>query len=120
MLFATIRNCDDLHRLFGGQPPQLTCDFFKTNIVLVAAQRKPHQQCDMTVDRVLSISSPAGTTTTRDAVRVNYSLNCAPPVPGSSGAIVTKVVSIPKTDANGEFATVTFEELGGGGPRGGI
>ncbi|MDQ6944666.1 MAG: hypothetical protein M3169_19385, partial [Candidatus Eremiobacteraeota bacterium] len=46
VLFATIRNCDDLHRLFGGQPPQLTCDFFKTNIVLVAAQRKPHQQCD--------------------------------------------------------------------------
>ncbi|HWT05990.1 MAG TPA: hypothetical protein VN224_09565 [Xanthomonadales bacterium] len=119
VLFATIRNCDDLHRLFSGQPPQVTCDSFKSNIVLVAAQRKPHQQCDMAVDRVLSISSPAGTTTTRDAVRVNYSLNCAPPVPGSSGTVVTKVVSIPKSNANGEFATVTFEELGGGGPRGG-
>jgi hypothetical protein len=119
VLFATIRNCDDLHRLFGGQPPQFACDSFKSDIVLVAAQRKPHQQCDMAVDRVLSISSQAGTTTTRDAVRVNYTLSCAPPVPGSSGAVVTKVVSIPKTNANGEFATVTFEELGGGGPRGG-
>ena len=119
VLFATVRNCADLQRLFVGQPAQVTCDFFKSNIVLVAAQRKPHQQCDMAVDRVLSISSPAGTTTTRDAVRVNYSLTCAPPVPGSSGTIVTKVVSIPKSNANGEFATVTFEELGGGGPRGG-
>jgi hypothetical protein len=119
VLFATIRNCDDLRRLFSGQPAQLACDSFKTNIVLVAAQRKPHQQCDMAVDRVLAISSPAGTTTTRDAVRVNYSLNCAPPVPGSSGTVVTRVVSIPRSSANGEFATVTFEELGGGGPRGG-
>jgi len=119
VLFATIRNCDDLRRLFSGSVPQVACDSFKSNIVLVAAQRKPHQQCDMAVDRVLSISSPPGTNPTRDAVRVNYSLTCAPPVPGSSGAIITKVVSIPRTNANGEFATVTFEELGGGGPRGG-
>ena len=119
VLFATIRNCDDLHRLFGGQPPQFACDSFKSNIVLVAAQRKPHQQCDMAVDRVLSVSSPASTNVTRDAVRVNYSLTCAPPVPGSSGGVVTRVVSIPRSNANGEFATVTFEELGGGGPRGG-
>ena len=117
-LFATIRNCDDLHRLFSGQPPQITCDTFKSNLVLVAAQRKPHQQCDMAVDRVVAVSVPAGTNPTRDAVRVNYSLNCMPPVPGSSGAIVTKVITIPRSNANGDFGAVTFEELGGGGPRG--
>ncbi|MEA2785479.1 MAG: hypothetical protein QOF71_1583 [Candidatus Eremiobacteraeota bacterium] len=119
VLFATIRNCDDLHRLFGGQPPQFACDSFKSNIVLVAAQRKPHQQCDMAVDRVLSVSSPSAVNVARDAVRVNYSLTCAAPVAGSSGGLITKVVSIPRSNAHGEFATVTFEELGGGGPRGG-
>lgn len=119
VLFATIRNCDDLHRLFSSQPPQLSCDAFKSNIVLVAAQRKPHQQCEMVVDRVVSVSSPGSANIARDAVRVNYSLACQPPVPGSSGPLATKVFTIPRTNANGEFATVTFEELGGGGPRGG-
>jgi hypothetical protein len=119
VLFATMRNCDDLRRLFSTLPPQFACDAFKSSIVLVAAQRKPHQQCDMAVDRVVSVSSPATANPPRDAVRVNYSLNCAPPVAGSSGAVVTKVVTIPRSNGNGEFATVTFEELGGGGPRGG-
>ena len=118
VLFATIRNCDDLHRLFSGQPPQIGCDFFKSNILLVAAQRKPHQQCDMTVNNVQSISSPATEFTPRDAVRVEYALKCAPPVPGSSGNIVTRVVSIPPGNTNGPFASVTFVEQGGGGPRG--
>jgi hypothetical protein len=119
VLFATIRNCDDLHRLYTGQPPQIGCDYFKSNILLVAAQRKPHQQCDMTVNNVQSVSSPATQFTPRDAVRVEYTLKCAPPVPGSSGNLVTRVLSIPAGNANGSFASVTFVELGGGGPRGG-
>ena len=119
VLFATIRNCDDLHRLFSGQPPQIGCDFFKSNILLVAAQRKPHQQCNMTVTNVQSISTPATTFTPRDAVRVDYTLKCAPPVPGSSGNVVTRVVSIPAGNANGQFGSVTFIEPNGGGPRGG-
>jgi hypothetical protein len=116
VLFATIRNCDDLHRLFTGQPPQITCDFFKTNIVLVVAQHKPHQQCGMTVDSVRSVGTPATSNPARDAVRLGYTLNCTAPV-GSSGSTAMKVVSIPSSNANGSFANVTFVQSGGGGPR---
>jgi hypothetical protein len=116
VLFATIRNCDDLNRLFTGQPPQVTCDFFKSNIVLVVAQHKPHQQCGMTIDRVQSVGTSSGTNPARDAVRLNYTLTCTPPV-GASGSTAMKVVSIPSGNANGTFANVTFVQSGGGGPR---
>ncbi len=118
VLFATIRNCDDLHRLFSGQPPQFTCDAFKSNILLVTAQHKPDQQCGMTIDGVSSISTAAGTNPPRDAVLLNYTLTCAPPVSGSAGSTVVKAVSIPRSNAHGEFANVTFNQSGGGGPRG--
>jgi len=118
-LFATIRNCDDLHRLFGGQPPQFTCDLFKSNIVLVTAQHEPNQQCDMTIDRVNSIAAPASTNPPRDAVQLFYTLNCAPPVLGSTGSTAMKVISIPSGNTHGSFANVTFVQSGGGGPRSG-
>jgi hypothetical protein len=117
-MFATIRNCADLHRLFTGQPPEVTCDFFKSNILLVLAQHKPHQQCSgLTVDRVLSVSAPSSTNPPRDAVRLNYTLNCSAPVAGSSGNTALKVISIPSGNAHGSYANVTFLQTGGGGPR---
>lgn len=118
VLFATIRNCDDLHRLFSGQPPQFSCDAFKSNILLVAAQRKPDQQCTMTNDSVSAVSTPSTAVTPRDAVVLTYTLTCAPPVAGSSGNTVLKTVMIPRSNAHGEFANVTFSQSGGGGPRG--
>jgi hypothetical protein len=122
VLFATIRNCDDLRRLFTGQPPQITCDFFndtaahKSSILLVVAQHKPNQQCGMNIDRVQSVGTPSTANPPRDAVRLNYTLTCTPPAAGSPGSTAMKVVSIPGGNANGAFANVTFVQSGGGGP----
>ena len=90
----------------------------RTNILLVTAQHKPNQQCGMNIDGVSSISTAPATNPPRDAVLLNYTLTCSPPASGSAGSTVVKAVSIPRSNAHGEFANVTFNQSGGGGPRG--
>lgn len=110
VLFAAIRNWEDLHTMFdfpaGGEP--VGRDFFRTKMLLVAVQRKPNQQCDIRVNSVNQIAREANVT---PAVRVDYTLVCQPP--GTAANTIVKVIPADKT--NGQ---VSFVEDGGTGPSG--
>lgn len=112
VLFATIRNQDDLGRLFAVPPP-LPGDFFKNSILLVAVQQKPHQHCDITIvpPGVTYVVTQGQKGPLPPSVRVYYALACDQPG-AAPGNVAVKAIRIDKSINNGAVGDVKFIESG--------
>lgn len=115
VLFGAIRTWPEFNAMFAanGASTPVTADFFKTQMLVVAVQRKPRQHCRF--DSVDAYSVPGTTTTVVPALRIYYRYRCDRPSriaagqPGYGGEpAVSSILALPR-NASG---SVTFLENG--------